>query len=276
MLVDWEAITRTVKGVLSGDDIHPTEYGAQVLAQLIGNALGKAPGAGPDVTLPIVGSTDHGTLPDNVQRNHDSPSGTTGTTPSHQSHDVPAEQWRLRERRSSAAPAAGRTAATDPPATDPAPAEHAAGARRHAAGRDERAAGRASPLRRAAADPGLDARTSGRERPQTWYRQVAQHAEGEQRARREPTHTPTRQAPRSAAALDARSSAGTRSPTRRPPATANTGRNRLALNAAARSPWSRAYVARVIPQPGHHSPVMAWNGQTGNTEPLAFGSWPAT
>jgi hypothetical protein len=130
VLIDWEAITRTIKGVLSGDGIHPTEYGAQVLAQLIGNALGKAPGAGPDVTLPIVGSTDHGPLPDSVQRNHDSPSGTTGTTRRTSRTTSPRRGSGSGNGSSGGSNSGGSGSGngggaqvTDPPPTDPAPAD---------------------------------------------------------------------------------------------------------------------------------------------------------
>jgi hypothetical protein len=126
VLIDWETITRTVRGVLSGDGIHPTEYGAQVLAQLIGNALGKAPGAGPDVTLPIVGSTDHGPLPDSVQRNHDSPSGTTGTTRRTTRTTSGRHNGGGSGNASSGGGASSQTTAaqvTDPPPADTQPAE---------------------------------------------------------------------------------------------------------------------------------------------------------
>jgi hypothetical protein len=56
LLVDWDLLTRTYDA-LSGDGIHPTVGGRDVLAQALGLALGKAPGAGPDVTLPALGST---------------------------------------------------------------------------------------------------------------------------------------------------------------------------------------------------------------------------
>jgi hypothetical protein len=122
VLVDWETITRTVRGVLSGDDIHPTEYGAQVLAQLIGNALGKAPGAGPDVTLPIVGSTEHGPLPDGVQRNHDEPSGTTGTT-RRTTRTTSARRNGGGSGNSSGGGSSAGSGTTAAPATDPPPAD---------------------------------------------------------------------------------------------------------------------------------------------------------
>jgi hypothetical protein len=128
VLVDWETITRTVRGVLSGDDIHPTEYGAQVLAQLIGNALGKAPGAGPDVTLPVVGSTDQGPLPEWVQRNHDEPTGTTGTTrrttrTTSARHSGGGSSGGSGNGNSSGSGNSGGSGTTDPPATDPPPAD---------------------------------------------------------------------------------------------------------------------------------------------------------
>ena len=45
VLVDWEGYTRLVPAVLSNDDVHPTTYGADVIAQLIGLTLGRAPEA---------------------------------------------------------------------------------------------------------------------------------------------------------------------------------------------------------------------------------------
>ena len=56
VLVDWEGYTRLVPAVLSNDDVHPTTYGADVIAQLIGLTLGRAPGGDPNVPLPILGS----------------------------------------------------------------------------------------------------------------------------------------------------------------------------------------------------------------------------
>ena len=57
VLVDWEGYTRLVPAVLSNDDVHPTTYGADVIAQLIGLTLGRAPGGDPNVPLPVLGST---------------------------------------------------------------------------------------------------------------------------------------------------------------------------------------------------------------------------
>jgi hypothetical protein len=57
VLVDWEGYTRLVPAVLSNDDVHPTSYGADVIAQLIGLTLGRAPGGDPNVPLPVLGST---------------------------------------------------------------------------------------------------------------------------------------------------------------------------------------------------------------------------
>ena len=140
VLIDWEAITRTVKGVLSGDGIHPTEYGAEVLAQLIGNALGKAPGAGPDVTLPIVGSTDHGPLPDSVQRNHDSPSGTDRHDAAHQPHDVTSPRERIGERELRRLQQRGQRQRQRGWRAGHRSAADRSGARRHPAGGDQSAA----------------------------------------------------------------------------------------------------------------------------------------
>ncbi len=56
VLVDWEGYTRLDPAALSNDDVHPTTFGADVIAQLIGLTLGRAPGGDPNVPLPVLGS----------------------------------------------------------------------------------------------------------------------------------------------------------------------------------------------------------------------------
>jgi hypothetical protein len=56
LLVEWERATREFPRVLGGDGLHPTTFGAELLAQLIANALGLPPGARPGTALPDIGS----------------------------------------------------------------------------------------------------------------------------------------------------------------------------------------------------------------------------
>lgn len=79
VLIDWERMSREIDGVLTSDGVHPTSYGADVLAQAIGVTLGKAPGAGPDVTLPALGSPNRPGLAPGVDT--DKGENATGVTP---------------------------------------------------------------------------------------------------------------------------------------------------------------------------------------------------
>ncbi len=81
VLVDWKGITELAPGTLSGDRIHPTAYGADVLAQAIGLILGIAPGAGPDVTLPQLGATARPPLPPGVSTNKGEGKPSNGAQP---------------------------------------------------------------------------------------------------------------------------------------------------------------------------------------------------
>jgi lysophospholipase L1-like esterase len=56
-LIDWEGYILLNPSVLSDDGVHPTSYGAEVIAQLIGITLGRAPGADPTVPLPVLGAS---------------------------------------------------------------------------------------------------------------------------------------------------------------------------------------------------------------------------
>ncbi len=69
VLIDWERMSREIDGVLTSDGLHPTSYGADVLAQALGVTLGLAPGAGPDVTLPALGSASRPALAPGVDTN---------------------------------------------------------------------------------------------------------------------------------------------------------------------------------------------------------------
>lgn len=69
VLIDWERMSREIDGVMTSDGVHPTSYGADVLAQAIGLTLGLAPGAGPDVTLPTLGSPTRPVLAAGVDTN---------------------------------------------------------------------------------------------------------------------------------------------------------------------------------------------------------------
>lgn len=84
VLIDWEWMSREIPGALSDDRLHPTSYGATLLAQAVGITLGKAPGAGPDVTLPTFGSTGRPSLPAGTDTNkgetrNDNAAGATTT-----------------------------------------------------------------------------------------------------------------------------------------------------------------------------------------------------
>ena len=83
VLIDWERMSREIPGVLSDDRLHPTRYGADVLAQAVGITLGKAPGAGPDVTLPAFGSSTRPTLAPGTNTNK----GETSNDSSGRTHD---------------------------------------------------------------------------------------------------------------------------------------------------------------------------------------------
>jgi hypothetical protein len=58
VLIDWEAASRAYEGSLRPDDVHPSEFGTDLLAQMVGVVLGRSPDAEPTVTLPIVGSSE--------------------------------------------------------------------------------------------------------------------------------------------------------------------------------------------------------------------------
>ncbi len=58
VLLDWETASAQWAGALRPDGIHPTQFGSDILAQMVGSALGRAPGVGPEVTLPRIGSTE--------------------------------------------------------------------------------------------------------------------------------------------------------------------------------------------------------------------------
>lgn len=82
IVADWETVTRTFE-VLSGDDLHPTAYGAEVLAQLLGLTLGHAPGGDPSQPLPVLGEVTSPDLAPGVagDKGENSPSiGASSTT----------------------------------------------------------------------------------------------------------------------------------------------------------------------------------------------------
>jgi hypothetical protein len=64
ILVDWERFSREWQGVLRSDGLHPNERGSSLLAQLIGLALGPAPGLDHPVDLPTLGTLNDDPLPD--------------------------------------------------------------------------------------------------------------------------------------------------------------------------------------------------------------------
>ena len=68
-VIDWETASRSFKGALSGDGIHPTTYGAMILDQMLAVTLGPAPGGPADATLPTVGDRSTPGTPSWVKTN---------------------------------------------------------------------------------------------------------------------------------------------------------------------------------------------------------------
>ncbi|MGD9703289.1 MAG: hypothetical protein AB7Q42_17035 [Acidimicrobiia bacterium] len=138
-LIDWEGYTRLVPAVLSNDDVHPTTYGADVIAQLIGLTLGHAPGGDPNAPLPVLGSTTRPgvSIPDG-DKGESSPSEGAGRPQGTSAPTTTRPRPRATTTTTTAAPrvtvpiitpapttttTTTTTAApppTDPPATDPA------------------------------------------------------------------------------------------------------------------------------------------------------------
>ena len=69
VLIDWEAASRAYDGALRTDHIHPTLFGADLLAEMVGVVLGPSPDAPPGVTLPVVGSSTRPPLPAGTKTN---------------------------------------------------------------------------------------------------------------------------------------------------------------------------------------------------------------
>lgn len=80
LVADWETVTRTFE-VLSGDDLHPTASGAEVLAQLIGITLGRAPGGDPAEPLPVLGEVSSPALAPGVAGDKGENSPSIGSSP---------------------------------------------------------------------------------------------------------------------------------------------------------------------------------------------------
>jgi hypothetical protein len=66
MVIDWKRITEEVPRTLRVDKLHPTALGASFLAQVIGQALGSAPGAPRHIEVPEPGTLTAGPLPSGV------------------------------------------------------------------------------------------------------------------------------------------------------------------------------------------------------------------
>ena len=136
VVVDWEGYTRVDPRVLRDDGIHPSTFGADVIAQLIGVTLGRAPGADPNLPLPIVGSSDRPPGAVAVNKGESRPSegsNQTGTTrPSNTTTPRrPAGTTTTRPPGTTTAtttpPATSAPAPTDPPTpTDPPPSDSTA------------------------------------------------------------------------------------------------------------------------------------------------------
>lgn len=80
IVADWSTVTREVD-VLSSDDLHPTPYGAEVLAQLIGITLGHAPGGDPTEPLPVLGAVTSPDLAPGVAGDKGENEPSIGTNP---------------------------------------------------------------------------------------------------------------------------------------------------------------------------------------------------
>ena len=126
VLVDWEAYTRLDPSVLSGDDVHPTSYGADVIAQLIGLNLGHAPGGDPNAPLPVLGSRTRPPVSSSADKGESRPSEGAGRGVG--SGAAPTAAPRPRPTTpTTAAPVPATTKPTPPPATtSPPPATSSA------------------------------------------------------------------------------------------------------------------------------------------------------
>ncbi len=109
VLLDWDGASTQWAGALRADGIHPSPFGSDILAQMVGAALGRAPGVGPEVTLPRIGASERpkGALGTDKGENRSTPrpGDTTTTRP----RPAPATTTVTRPTVSASTPAAPTT-----------------------------------------------------------------------------------------------------------------------------------------------------------------------